>query len=439
MSTSSATDRLLPSNLDAERAILGGILLEQTHLFAASEILSPEDFYLEANRKIFKAIQSLQKAESGIDFITLKAELQRSGSLEACGGVPYISTLTDGIPRALNVGHYAQLVKQAAMRRRVIQLTSEATARAFQDEESCNEIIETLQLELLKITQIQKGRGFRPASEYVEKAYREMDEISHKRIAVSGLDACFRDLNRLTQGMHAQQLIIVAGRPGHGKTSIAQNMVDHLVIRRHKSVGVFSLEMSGQEMAKRSICAEAPVDSYDIPSGSLDWRRIGDVCESLSKSKLWIDESAGLTINELRARAQRLAVEHGLDLIVVDYLQLMAGTGRRGDNREREISEISRGLKVMAKDLNIPVIALSQLNREIEKSTRRPQLSDLRESGSLEQDADVVLFIWRDELRAKTVDNEGRAELILAKQRNGKSGLTIDLDFDKRYCRFMDR
>ncbi len=430
---------LLPNNTEAERLILGAVLLHAPHLFDAMGVLKAEDFYLEAHRIIYDSFLTLNTAQTGIDYITVKNELQKIGKLEQCGGVAYIASLTDGVARATAVKHYAALVKETAIRRQVIRLTNEAMQRAYSDEEQSKTIIEDLQLELLKLGQSQNKRGFRPASEYVDAAFRDIEERAKQRIQISGIDTGFRELNQLTQGFKAGELIIIAGRPGHGKSSIASNIVDNLVIRRQKSVGVFSLEMSGQELAQRSICSESPLDSYEIPVGNLDWKRLAKVCGEISESKLWIDESAGLTIMELRARAQRLAVEHGLDMVVVDYLQLMAGSGKRSDNREREISEISRGLKVLAKDLRIPVLALSQLNREIEKTTRRPHLSDLRESGSLEQDADVVLFIWRDELRAKTPENEGQAELIIAKQRNGKSQTFVELDFDKRYCRFKDR
>lgn len=433
-------DRVLPNNLEAERAILGVILQHRPALFEASGLLQADDFYMESHRAIYAAFLTLDSEQSGIDILTVKNELRRADKLEMCGGAAYISSLTEGIPGALKITPYAKMVKECSCLRKIIQTGNDAMMRAYSGEEKSDQIIQDIQSELLKLTQLQNKKGFVSAADYAYDAFNEIERLRSQKVEYGGLDTGFSALNRLTQGFHPQQLIIIAGRPGHGKTSIAQNIVDNLALRRGKRIGVFSLEMGGVELVKRTICSESPVDNYEMLHGSIDWRRIAEVCGEIYQSKLWIDESAGLSISELRSRAQWLAIENnGLDMLVVDYLQLMSGSGRKGDNREREISEISRGLKVLAKDLNIPIIALSQLNREIEKTNRKPLLSDLRESGSLEQDADVVLFIWREEMKLKTDSNEGLAELIIAKQRNGKSGVTVDLEFDKRYCRFRDR
>jgi replicative DNA helicase len=435
-------DRVMPCNLEAERAILGAILVEQPHLFAARENLSIDDFYLEAHRIIFRAFHSLQQSETAIDLITLKAELHRSGKLEAVGGAPYIASLTNGMPGALNVRHYAGLVRQASIRRQVIQLTSAATNRAFQDEEECCGIIESLQMELLKLAEAGRKKAiWIKSADLVRDAYLEIEAIAQRKTDTVGLDTGFRQLNRMTQGFKRGDLIIVAGRPGHGKSSWATNVITNGILRHGWRVGLFTIEMSAVEIMKRALYAEAEIDSYRAGSGYLnrdDWRRLAAAASQLAESRLNVDESGGLTIGELRSRAQSLAVEGNLDLVVVDYLQLMSGSGRRTENRVAEITEISRGLKILAKDLNAPVIALSQLSRAIEgDKNRKPILSDLRESGSIEQDADIVLFIWREELRSGKEEDHGKAELIIGKQRNGPTG-NINLVFLSKFTKFVD-
>jgi replicative DNA helicase len=435
-------EKTLPSNIESERAIIGAILLEQTYLFAASEVVSPDDFYLDAHRKMFKAIQSLQQAESGIDLITLKAELQRTNSLEACGGAAYLFSLTDGLPRALNIQHYAGLVKDASVRRQVIKLTNEAMIRSYQDEEPNNAIIESLQFDLLKLSSSsQKKPTWIKAADLVATAYNEIESIANRKTDTVGLNTGFADLNRLTQGFHRGDLVIIAGRPGHGKSSLAVNIITTGILKHGWRVGLFTIEMSAVEIMKRAMYAEAEVDSYRAGSGYLtkeDWRRLSVTAGQLAETRLKVDESGGLTIAQIRSRAQSLAIDMGLDLIVVDYLQLMSGSGKRNDNRVNEITEITRGLKNLAKDLNIPIIALSQLNRMIEgDKTRKPMLADLRESGSIEQDADMVLFIWREELRSGKAEDYGRAELIIGKQRSGPTG-SIVLTFLPKITKFVD-
>lgn len=435
-------ERLQPNDLEAERNTLGAVLVEQSHLFALREVLHPDDFYLEAHRHIFNALLSLQDAEIGIDLVTLKAQLQRSGKWEACGGAPFITGLTDGIPRALNVRHYANLIKDAADRRRVIQLSHNSMERAFQGEETCKEIIDSLQLDLLKLAEAGRKKGsWIKAPELVTKAYEEIDAIAHRKTDVVGLDTGFHQLNRMTQGFHRGELIIIAGRPGHGKSSISTNIITNGILKHGWRVGLFTIEMSGVEIMKRALYSEAQVDSYRAGSGFLsrdDWSRLTQAASSLSETKLSVDESGGLTIAELRSRAQALAIDGGLDLLVVDYLQLMSGAGRRNENRVAEIAEITRGLKVLAKDLYVPVIALSQLSRAIEgQKDRKPILSDLRESGSIEQDADMVIFIWREELRSGKEEDRGKAELIIGKQRNGPTG-NINLTFLPKITKFAD-
>jgi len=297
-----------------------------------------------------------------------------------------------------------------------------------------------LQMDLLKLGEREKRGGWRSAAELVNQAYSEIDAIAKRKTDVTGLDTGYSELNRITQGFHRGEMIVIAGRPGHGKTSYCMNMVANAILRHGTRVAVFSLEMTAIEIMKRLLYSEAEIDSYRASAGFLkkdDWTRLSTSAGQISETHLWVDESGSLTIMELRSRVQRLAVEHGVDLVVVDYLQLMTGAGRRSDNREREIAEMSRGLKCLAKDLSIPVIVVSQLNRQVETHQRRPQLADLRESGAIEQDADLVMFIWRDELRKATDDNAGIAELIIGKQRNGPTG-SLKLGFLKQYVKFVE-
>jgi replicative DNA helicase len=435
-------EKMPPNNLEAERSIIGAILLEQTYLFSASEIVSPDDFFLEAHRTIFKAIQSLHQSDTGIDLITLKAELQKGDDLEKCGGAAYIGALTDGLPRATNVQYYADLVKEASVRRQVIKLSSGATLRAYQEEEQAKEIIESLQFDLLKLSNAGRKRGgWIKSPELADKAYKEIESIANRKTDTIGLDTGFKELNKLTQGFHRGDLIIIAGRPGHGKSSIAINIIANGILHHGWRVGLFTIEMSAVEIMKRAMYGEAEVDSFRAGSGYLtkaDWSRLIEASNRLAETRLAVDESGGLNISELRSRAQSLAIDGGLDLLVIDYLQLMSGSGKRYDNRANEISEISRGLKILAKDLNIPVIACSQLNRAIENDkNRKPILADLRESGAIEQDADMVMFIWREELRSGKVEDCGKAELLIRKQRNGPVGDLI-LTFLPRITKFVD-
>ena len=433
-------ERLLPNNQEAERVILGAILVHPPALFEAAGILKSTDFYREAHRIIFEACLALQKAQSPIDLITLFNQLKTTGQMERCGGPAYIAGLTEGVATAASVRHYAKLVREASVLRQLIQIGNEVMERGYAAEEKPKDLIGYLQAEIIKLGQARDGKGFRHAKEYVDSAYKQIVDIFECGNKTYGLSTGFKSLDYFTRGLKPGELIILAGRPGHGKTSLAQNIADHLVLHQKKRVGVFSMEMSGQELVTRSIYAEANVDPYELGRGPNDWKQIQSACASLSEGGLFIDESAGLNITELSSRAQSALLEHKIDLLIVDYLQLMAGTSKRSDNRVAEISEISRGLKILAKNLQIPVLALSQLNREIEKTTREPHLSDLRESGSIEQDADVVLFIWREELRCRRPDNEGEAVLIVAKNRNGKTGKPDPntWQFNKRICRFVE-
>jgi len=427
--------------IESERAVLGAILLEPAALHAATEILAATDYHLEAHRLIWSAILDLQQKDAAIDMLTVRAELLRTERMEAAGGPVYLAQLTNGIPRGTNVHHYAAPVKDASLRRSISSLSYNAQQQVQDPGEPTAAIIEALQLELLKLGSAGRARGWRTAADLVAEAYTEIEAIAQRKTDVLGISTGFRDIDRLTQGLKRGELIVVAGRPGHGKTSWAANTIANAILRHGSRVGMFTIEMSATEIIKRLLYSEARVDSYRVGGGYLkaeDWSRLSVAAGDIGQTHLWVDDIAGVTIASVRAQAQRLAIEHGLDMIVIDYLQLMTGSGRRGESREREIADISRGLKLLAKDLRIPVVLVSQLNRQVEIHNRKPMLSDLRESGAIEQDADVVLFVWRDELIKPTDDNRGRAEIIIGKQRNGPVGMSVQLAFLKQFTKFTD-
>ncbi|MBN2242883.1 MAG: replicative DNA helicase [Acidobacteria bacterium] len=441
MAADISLDKILPNNLEAERSVLGAVLLDDSASLAVFEILRSQDFYLESHRRIFEKMMQLVNNSRPVDLVTLKEELHRAGELEGVGGAAYLAGLTDGLPRAMNIEHYARIVREKSTLRRLIQISSETMARSYQDEDTAEEILQHVERSVFEIANQQFRAGFTPIVPIVSGVFKEIEELSNRKAPVTGLETGFTDLDRLLAGLHRSDLIIVAARPGLGKTSFCLNIAEHVAIRQHKCVGIFSLEMSKEQLVKRLLCSEARLDAHRINTGYLnkeDWNNLSRASGDLSETKIFIDDSASVSVSELRSKSRRLSMEHGLDLIIVDYLQLMSGAGPRYENRTQEISQISRGLKSIAKELNIPVIAVSQLSRAIESRTgehRRPQLSDLRESGSIEQDADVVMFIYREEMANPTEENSGLAELIVGKQRNGPIG-SIQLAFSKQFTRF---
>jgi replicative DNA helicase len=435
-------EKTLPNSVESERAVLGAILLDEKAIFAAAEILTAADFYHEAHREIFRAMLAMAEEENSIDHFTLREELRRRSKEDAAGGPAYVASLTDGLPRAINVGHYAKAVREKATSRQMIQLSNETICRCYEGEERPAEILGRVESQIFKIAAREIRGGFEPTRELAHSAYREIEESARNRGPVSGLDTGFTDLNRMTGGLHNQNLVVVAARPGLGKTSFCLNIATHAAITNGKRVGIFSLEMSKSEIMKRMISSVSEVEAHRIQSGYLnreDWTKIGQATASLSGAPIFIDDSANLTMLQVRAKAQRLALEHGLDLLVIDYLQLVSGSGRQYENRTQEVTAISRGLKNLAKELDIPVIAVSQLNREVEKRSgnRKPQLSDLRESGSIEQDSDLVLFISREGMDDDAAAEGCTAEISIGKQRNGMTG-TFKLAFHKRITRFRN-
>ena len=435
-------EKTLPNNLEAERSVLGAVLLDDKAFLSVFESLKPGDFHLDSHRKIFERMIHLLSISRPIDLITLQEELQKSNELEGAGGVAYLAGLTDGLPRALNVEHYADIVKEKSTLRRLIRAAGEIMARGYRDDDTADEILQAAEKAIFDIAGQQFRAGFKEIAPIVSRVFQDIEDRSNRKAAITGLETGFIDLDKITAGLHPSDLIIVAARPGLGKTSLCLNIATHIAIRKNKNVGIFSLEMSENQLTKRFLSSEARIDQSRLNTGFLnkdDWTRLIQTRADIAEAKIFIDDTDNVPITELRTKVRRLSLEKGLDLLIVDYLQLMSGSGsNRYENRTQEIAQISRGLKGIAKELNIPVIAVSQLSRAVESrrgDDKRPKLSDLRESGSIEQDADIVMFIYREDAEDPTSEGHGKAELIIAKHRNGAIG-TVEVAFSPQFTKF---
>jgi len=432
-------ERSLPSNIDAERSLLGSILVNNENYYRVVEFLRPEDFYLDSHRVIFRNMSALMENSRAIDLITLQDELLRGASLESAGGIGYLSALLEGIPHLLNIDHYIEIIRDKALLRQMISTSSKTIAECFDQAESADAILDQAEQALFNLSEHRTKSGFVAISDMHEDAQKLLTKLYEDKEMITGVATGFTDLDRMTSGFQPGDLVILAARPSMGKTALALNVAEYVALKRSLPVGIFSLEMSKQQLLMRFLCAESLVDAHKVRTGYIgkdDFRQLIDALGNVTRAPLYIDDSSSLTIMEMRAKARRLKAEHGLSLLIVDYLQLMSGYGRV-ENRVQEISGISRGLKGLAKELEVPIIALSQLSRapEQRQGDHRPQLSDLRESGSIEQDADVVLFIYREEVYKKDEETEGKADLIISKQRNGPIG-TVKLAFLKQYTKF---
>jgi replicative DNA helicase len=433
----------LPANVEAERSILGAVLLDNLAYNQAAEHLKPEDFLLDSHRRIYSRMTDLADSSRSIDLITLAEELGRHGELESIGGAAYISGLLDGVPDRPSIEHYIKIVRDKALLRGLIHAATAAIARASEQSDPAEEILNDTEAQIFQLSEKRIGRGFMGVQEIIREKFGSPDAMLQRGRRITGLETHYPDLDELTSGLQKSDLIIIAARPSMGKTSFAMNIAENVAIEDHKTVAVFSLEMSNEALLQRMLCSVARVDSHKFRTGSLwqdDMRKIVAALEKLAHSSIFIDDTPGITVSEMRAKARRLLQSQGsLDLIIVDYLQLMSGGGKRYENRTQEVSAISRGLKALAKEMAVPVVALSQLSRAPESrgsGDHRPQLADLRESGSIEQDADVVGFIFREEIyKPDDPELDGVAELIIRKQRNGPTG-TVKMAFLKSSTRF---
>jgi len=430
-----------PADLEAERAVLGAILIDPVSLLNVMEILREEDFYLDQHRIIYGACLTLQERGQAADLVTVTNHLHEESLLERVGGPVAVSALVDVPPDLGNVRHYANIVFDKAVKRRLMQAARNILDTCSMDKGEAKEAVEEAQQAVYKIAEGTLGGGLVSAARLTEEELEHLEKVSSRSEILTGVDTGIYRLNEMTGGLQASDLVILAARPSMGKTSLAVNICTHAALRAQKKVAIFSLEMSSHQLIRRIISSEARIDQKKLSTGYLarsDWPQISEIGEKLKAADLWIDDTPGITVVELSAKARRLKQEHGLDLVMVDYMQLMSG-GDRASSRTEEVSAISRGLKGVAKELNVPLLVLSQLSRRPEQrgSDKRPQLSDLRESGSIEQDADVVMFIIRPGYYDQERDNS-EAEVIIAKQRNGPTG-EIPLVFLDRYTRFENR
>jgi replicative DNA helicase len=432
-------ERSLPSSIDAERSLLGSVLVNNENYYRIVEFLRPEDFYLDSHRVIFRNMTGLMENSRAIDLITLQDELLRNASLESAGGIGYLSGLLEGIPYLTNIEHYIDIVRDKSLLRQMINSASKVISECFDQAEPADAILDQAEQALFNLSEHRTKSGFVSVADMEEDTQKLLTKLYEDKEMITGVATGFTDLDRMTSGFQPGDLVILAARPSMGKTALALNVAQYVALKKGLPVGIFSLEMSKQQLLMRFLCAESLVDAHKVRTGYIgkdDFRQLIDALAAVTRAPLYIDDSSSLTIMEMRAKARRLKAEHGLSLLIVDYLQLMSGYGRV-ENRVQEISGISRGLKALAKELEVPVIALSQLSRapEQRQGDHRPQLSDLRESGSIEQDADVVLFIYREEVYKRDEENEGKADLIISKQRNGPIG-NVKLAFLKQYTKF---
>jgi replicative DNA helicase len=444
--TDYSLDRSLPASLDAERAVLGAIFLDNLTYSQAAEHLISDDFSLDSHRRIYLRMMELAESGRPIDFVTLTEQLGQHKEIEAVGGVAYVTSLTDGLPRVKNIEQYVRIVKDKALLRNLIHAATSAIQKAYEQEGPAEEIVDAAEAAIFQISEKRIGIGFQGIAEIVKDSFGSIDKLYERGQRITGLETHFEDLDNVTSGFQKSDLIIIAARPSMGKTAFAINIAENAAVMDKKVVAVFSLEMSRESLLLRLLCSQSRVDSHKLRTGFLSREDRGKLVSGLGmllEAPIFIDDTPGVSISEMRAKSRRLQQSQGqLDLIIVDYLQLVAGApagaSRRYENRTQEVSAISRGLKALAKEMHCPVVALSQLSRAPETRTgnNRPQLSDLRESGSIEQDADVVGFIFREEVYNKDdPDLQGKAELIIAKQRNGPTG-TIHLTYLKQSTRF---
>jgi len=429
-----------PQNLDAEQSILGGILLDNQALNAVLEVLTHQDFYSEAHRKIFLAITELAERNEPSDLVTLGSFLKDKNQLDSIGGTSYLATLVESVPSAANISAYAKLVKEKSVLRQLISTATGIVTRSYGTGADVDQLLDEAEHAIFEISEHKIRPSFYPMKDIIKDSFRTIERLYERKELVTGVPTGFGKIDEITSGLQNSDLIIIAGRPSMGKTAFALNIAEHVALEENIAVAIFSLEMAKEQLAMRMFSSIAKVNSQKLRRGFVgetDWPKLTTAAGRLSEAPIFIDDTPAITVLEMKAKARRLKADKGLGLVILDYLQLMRSGGSK-DSREQEISEISRSLKALAKELAVPVIALSQLNRKVEDRTnRRPQMADLRESGAIEQDADVIAFIYRDEVYNKSEDNteRGFAEIIIGKQRNGPTG-TVKLVFQEQFTRF---
>jgi replicative DNA helicase len=438
MPTQLSLEKVPPQNLEAEMAVLGSMLMDEDAISVAAEHLSTDNFYKDIHRKIFAAILGLYNANKAVDLITLTDELKRQGSLQDIGGASYLTALANTVPTAANISHYVNIVKEKSILRTLINNSTRIISLCYESEGNISEVVDTAEQLVFEVSDRKSQGTYLHLKEVVKDSIETIDRLYQKKEHVTGVPTGYVDFDIKTAGLQPSDLIVVAGRPSMGKSALALGIAEYAGVTQKIPTAIFSLEMSKEQLVQRMLCSHAKVDAHKVRTGYLatsDWPRLTAAAGKLSEAPIFIDDAPAISVMELRAKARRLKAHHDIQLIILDYLQLMRGSLNM-ENRQQEISEISRCLKALARELRVPVLAISQLSRAVESRTdHRPQLSDLRESGAIEQDADVVVLILREEYYSPTPENQGSAEIIIAKQRNGPVG-SLKLAFIKEYTRF---
>ncbi len=434
-------DRTPPQNIEAEQAVIGAIFLDPAAIVLASEILLPEDFYRSAHQKIYEVMLHLNETGHAVDLVTVTEQLAASKLLEDVGGISYLSELSVSVPTAANVGYYARIVEEKSLLRRLIRTATDIATEGYTREDEVEALLDEAEKSIMEVAQRKNSGAFQNIKDVLVRTYDNIELLHNRKGEVTGIPTGFSELDRMTAGFQRNDLIIVAARPSVGKTAFALNIAQNVATKTDENVAIFSLEMGAEQLVMRMLCAEGNIDAQNLRTGSLtdeDWRKLTMAMGSLSNSGIYIDDTPGIRVSEIRSKCRRLKQESGLGMILIDYLQLIQGSGRSKENRQQEVSEISRSLKALARELEVPVIALSQLSRGVEqRQDKRPMMSDIRESGSIEQDADIVAFLYRDDYYDKETENKNIIEIIIAKQRNGPTG-TVSLAFVKEYNKFVN-
>lgn len=437
----SMMDRVPPHNSEAEQSVIGAVFLEPQALITASEIVIADDFYHIAHQKIFQTMLNLSDQGKAIDLVTVTEELSAKKELEDIGGLSYITELASAVPTAANIAHYAKIVEEKAILRRLIRVASKIADDGYTREDEVEILLAEAEKKMLEVSNRKNAGDFKHVKDVLVQTFDNIEQLQSREGDVTGIPTGFRDLDKMTAGFQRNDLIIVAARPSVGKTAFALNVAQSVAVKARENVAIFSLEMGADQLVMRMLCAEGNIDAQRLRTGALeteDWSKLTMAMGSLSNSGIYIDDSPGVRMTDIRAKCRRLAKENGLGMIMIDYLQLILGSGKPGENRQQEVSEISRSLKGLARELKVPIIALSQLSRGVEqRQDKRPMMSDLRESGSIEQDADIVAFLYRDDYYDKESESKDIIEIIIAKQRNGPTG-TVSLAFRKEYNKLLN-
>ena len=427
-----------PQNISAEQAALGSMLLQENAILQAVDILKPKDFYKKTHQIIFNCVLELFEKSKGVDLVTLTEELNRINLLEEVGGITYLTNLINSVPTAANIGHYVKIIEEKSILRNLINNATTIVSMGYEEKEDAKILLDKAEHLIFEVSERNLGQSFVPIKEILQDSFEKLESLYHRDEFITGVPSGFNEFDDITTGFQPSELIIIAGRPGMGKTAFCMSVAQHIAVSKNTAVALFSLEMSKSQLVQRMLCSEARVDAHNLRKGRLaetDWPILSMAAGRLAAAPIFIDDTAGITCLEIKAKARRLKAQHSLDLIIIDYLQLITSSGRM-ENRQQEISDISRSLKGLARELNIPVIAVSQLSRAVEqRDGKKPRLSDLRESGAIEQDADLVVFIYREEYYKPKTERKGIAEVIISKQRNGPTG-QIDLAFIKEYAKF---